>query len=98
MSSQTEQLPKTNVHLLKRWTFTPPHGMRFVNEMGSDVTAYFEAGREQELYQSIFIQLQQHLMNHLTSEKPTDPILTDNHKIVETVKQIVSEEGDTNNG
>lgn len=84
MSSQTQQLPNNNVHLLKRWTFTPPHGMRFVNEQGGDVTCYFEEGREQELYQALFIQLQQHINNHLqTNTLPPSPAQEeDNHRIV----------------
>jgi hypothetical protein len=45
-----------STHTVK-WTLTPPHGVRFVNELGNEVSCQFPIGKEEEVFQTIFQQL-----------------------------------------
>ena len=38
---------------LVTWTLVPPHGIRFVNEFGSNCSVIFEEGREEEVAKSL---------------------------------------------
>lgn len=51
-----------------KWTLHPPHGMRFVNEIGGEVTCQFESGLEAELFAALTGQLQTFYTNYLQAE------------------------------
>jgi hypothetical protein len=53
---------------MTRWILHPLHGMRFANELGSEVSIQFEKGREEELFMSLQRQLNDHYQAHLRAE------------------------------
>lgn len=87
---------------LTTWTFIPPHGVRFQNDVGSGVTVIFERGREEEVAQSLQQQISQSLMyskglvpegipveERTVSETPSPDVL----KGLEALGWIVDERG-----
>ena len=68
-----------NHHVI--WKFEAPPGTRFVNEMGSGANLYFGPGMEMEVYQFLFVQLQDKLNNHLATEARMQAQAANNPKI-----------------
>jgi hypothetical protein len=61
MSDQT--IPQTpDLSKLVTWTFVPPHGVRFQNDVGSSISCIFERGREKEVAESLQFQISHMLM------------------------------------
>jgi hypothetical protein len=85
-----------------RWSFTAPHGMRFVNETGSGANLHFFEGQEEEVYFHLFSQLQNHYQAYLAKHHPVvhttteipPPAPTSKPTMVDIAQRIIDEETD----
>ena len=75
---------------LVTWTLVPPHGIRFVNEFGSNCSVIFEEGREEEVAKTL--QEQVSYLFFVSQELKRAKAMGENPNFSEYVQSLVTKE------